>query len=84
MEVACIVLNYQAFRVNFFGSVIISKIPKEIKSLTSESLLEWAKKEIVDFHNKNYKSLISQEDLTFVDIQIKFGVWSMITKSGGK
>lgn len=77
MSAKLIVLMYQVARINFYGNEIINKLPQNLESMTVEDLQNWAKKEIVFFHNNNYKTLISEEDLTFVDISVKFGNWSM-------
>ena len=77
MSAKLIVLMYQVARINFYGNEIINKLPENLESMTVEDLQNWAKKEIVFFHNNNYKTLISEEDLTFVDISVKFGNWSM-------
>lgn len=77
MSAKLIVLMYQVARINFCGNEIINKLPENLESMTVEDLQNWAKKEIVFFHNNNYKTLISKEDLTFVDVSIKFGNWSM-------
>ena len=75
MEAKWITLMYQCPRIDFSG-FICNEFSEKLLSMNVEELKNWAKKEIVTFHNRNYDNLISEKDITFIDVSIKFGKWS--------
>lgn len=75
MEAKWITLMYQCPRINFSG-FICNEFSEKLLSMNVEELKNWAKKEIVTFHNRTYDNLISEKDITFIDVSIKFGKWS--------
>ena len=83
MNIQWVVLMYQAQRIDFSGSFIVNNFPENFMTMKVEEIREWAKKEVVNSHNWIYETLITENDITFIDVSIKFGEWSMTVKPGG-
>lgn len=83
LDIQWLVLTYQVQRIDFSGSFIVNNFPENFMTMKVEEIREWAKKEVVNSHNWIYETLITENDITFIDVSIKFGEWSMTVKPGG-